>query len=152
MDRDKAVKLAEIRVQECIAVRVRLINRVITNIYDRALRPYGIKVNQVSILTIISLSEGLKPNDICRMLYMEKSTVSRNIERMRKKGWLNVTQGTDGISQILIVTPEGNKLLKDIHKDWVKAQNKATDFIGSREIQIIKQLADNIWSSRKRGS
>jgi DNA-binding MarR family transcriptional regulator len=86
------------------------------------------------------------------MLYMEKSTVSRNIERMRKKGWLKITQGTDGISQILVVTPEGNKLLKDIHKDWVKAQNKTTDFIGSREIQIIKQLADNIWSSRKRGS
>ena len=34
----------------CIAVRLRLLNRVVTNFYDDALRPLGLKVSQLNIL------------------------------------------------------------------------------------------------------
>ena len=33
----------------CIAVRMRLLNRVVTNLYDDALRPFGLKVSQLLI-------------------------------------------------------------------------------------------------------
>src|ERR1700733_10159282 len=36
----------------CIAVRVRLLNRVVTNFYDDALRPLGLKVSQLNILIV----------------------------------------------------------------------------------------------------
>ena len=36
--------------EECIGVRIRLLNRVITNLYDKAFRPLGITTNQMSIL------------------------------------------------------------------------------------------------------
>jgi hypothetical protein len=35
---------------ECVAVRLRMLNRVITNIYDDAFRPLDLKVSQFSIL------------------------------------------------------------------------------------------------------
>ncbi len=35
---------------ECVAVRLRMLNRVITNIYDDALRPLDLKVSQMNIL------------------------------------------------------------------------------------------------------
>ena len=38
---------------ECIAVRVRLINRVITALYDAALRPHGVRVSQGNILVAV---------------------------------------------------------------------------------------------------
>src|SRR6516162_3196973 len=37
---------------ECIAVRLRLVNRVVTNLYDAALRPLGLKVSQLNILVV----------------------------------------------------------------------------------------------------
>ena len=33
----------------CIAVRLRLLNRVVTNLYDDGLRPLGLKVSQLNI-------------------------------------------------------------------------------------------------------
>ena len=36
----------------CIAVRLRLMNRVVTNFYDDALRPLGLKVSQLNILIV----------------------------------------------------------------------------------------------------
>jgi len=42
----------------CIAVRLRLLNRVVTNFYDDALRPLGLKVSQLNIL-IVTVKLGL---------------------------------------------------------------------------------------------
>ena len=36
----------------CIAVRLRLLNRVVTKFYDDALRPLGLKVSQLNILIV----------------------------------------------------------------------------------------------------
>jgi hypothetical protein len=38
--------------RDCIAVRLRLLNRVVTNLYDDALRPLGMKVSQFNILVV----------------------------------------------------------------------------------------------------
>ena len=73
---------------ECIAVRVRLINRVISALYDEALRPFGLRISQANILSAIGLLGESRPADISRALRIEKSTLSRDVELMKKKGWL----------------------------------------------------------------
>ena len=42
----------------CIAVRLRLLNRVITNFYDDALRPLGLKVSQLNLLVVAAKRGG----------------------------------------------------------------------------------------------
>ena len=42
--------LIETVARECIANKVRLLNRAVTAIYDEALRPYGLKISQMSVL------------------------------------------------------------------------------------------------------
>ncbi|MFC1836152.1 MarR family winged helix-turn-helix transcriptional regulator [Thermodesulfobacteriota bacterium] len=68
--------------RDCIAVRVRLINRVITAIYDEALRPFGVKASQMNILVAVSAFGPAKPVNVCRVLHLDPSTMSRNVERM----------------------------------------------------------------------
>jgi hypothetical protein len=36
----------------CMAVRLRLLNRVVTSFYDDVLRPLGLKVSQLNILIV----------------------------------------------------------------------------------------------------
>jgi|GEM_PF-1598412 len=50
MENESALQAAEIVAGQCLAGRARRLNRVITGLYDRALRPYGIKVNQIGLL------------------------------------------------------------------------------------------------------
>src|SRR5271169_3966821 len=99
MNERKTSIMAKSVAAECIAYRVRLLNRVITNIYDRALKPLGLKVNQSNIPIMLSLTHEASSADIRRVLLMEKSTVSRNVERMRKKGWIDIAGRNDGRSQ-----------------------------------------------------
>lgn len=144
MDEKQTLKLIETIGRECLAGRVRKLNRVITGIYDRAMRPHGIKVNQAGILIMLSLVEKPTPGDICLTFHMEKSTVSRNIERMRKQGWIEVGKGEGGLSQVLTVTPKGKKLLTDIYGKWEKAQKEVAEFLGEDGVKAIHMLTSRI--------
>ena len=63
---------------------------------------------------------------------MEKSTVSRNLDRMRKKGWIEITNRDDGPSQVIGVTEKGAKLLAAVHAEWEKAQKRPVSFWARR--------------------
>src|SRR6266566_5930553 len=79
----------------CIAVRLRLLNRVVTNFYDDALRPLGVKVSQLNILIVTAKLGLARPAQVCDLLQLDTSTLSRNVERMMAKGkhWLEVVPG-----------------------------------------------------------
>ena len=47
---DKSANNIDTIAGACIAVRLRLLNRVVTNLYDDALRPLGLKMSQLNIL------------------------------------------------------------------------------------------------------
>lgn len=143
MTKREASILAKSVAEECIAYRVRLLNRVITNIYDRALRPLGLKFNQANILIMLSLTERASSADIARELKMEKSTVSRTVDRMRKNGWISVVDG-EGQSQVISVTPQGRNLMSAAHVQWKKAQGRAAKLLGEEGVTAIRKLHDMV--------
>ena len=142
-ERDTSI-LAKSVAAECIAYRVRLLNRVITNIYDRALQPLGIKVNQGTVLTMLSLTDRASSADIARVLLMEKSTVSRTVNRMRKNGWINVAGHSDGPSQVVSITPEGREIMAAMHAQWKKAQQQASELLGEKGVAAVRMLHDTL--------
>src|SRR5436305_10748900 len=91
---------AEVIAAECLAVRVRALNRAVTALYDDALRPHGLRVGQLNLLVAVARMGTARPGDLCRVLCMEKSTLSRDVEVMRRNGWLEADE-TGGRSRPL---------------------------------------------------
>ena len=81
---------------ECVAVRLRMLNRVITNIYDDALRSLDLKVSQMNILVAAAKMGTARPIEVCEHLHLDVSTLSRNVERMKARGWLEEGQFPPG--------------------------------------------------------
>ena len=132
--------------EECIGVRIRLLNRVITNLYDKAFRPLCITTNQMSIL-ISMLRRGFStPGEIGNFLQMEKSTLSRNLDRMCKSGWLEILQGDDGRSQRLQMTPKGRKVVEQSLPLWRAAQKEAKQILGEHGAASVCETANYVWS------
>jgi DNA-binding MarR family transcriptional regulator len=126
---------------DCIAVRVRLINRVVTAIYDEALRPHGIRVSQANILVAVARRGEARPVDVCRLLRLEKSTLSRDVEVMKARGWLESDPPTGGRNQVLRITPGGLELLASSRAAWELAQAEATRLIGEPGVDALRQIA-----------
>lgn len=122
---------------ECIAVRLRMINRAVTNIYDDALRSLGLKVSQMNILVAAAKMGTARPAEVCAHLHLDVSTLSRNVERMKARGWLEVVPDEDGRAQPFHLTPQGRRLLEKAVPAWKAAQKRAQALLGE---EIVDQL------------
>src|SRR5882672_9449248 len=132
---------AEQIAEECIAVRLRALTRAVTRLYNRALRPYGLTVNQMNILAAVSYIGQARGQDVCRALHLEKSTLSRDLERMRANGWIESLPGDDGRTSLLRVTPAGKKLLEKSAPAWRQAQQEAEDLLGKEHSANLGRAA-----------
>jgi len=126
---------------ECLAARVRILNRAITSLYDAALRPLGVKVSQMNILVVTAKLGVARPGQICDILQMDASTLSRNAERMVAQGWLEVVSGDDARTQPLQVTNQGMKLLEQALPGWEHAQTTTRAILGKAGVALLMQSA-----------
>lgn len=130
--------------RECLAVRVRALSRVITGVYDDALRASGVRITQVNILVVVGCAGRIGPAEVSRILRVERSTLSRDLELMKTRGWVASTPRGGGRSQWLELTPEGAECLRRVRVPWERAQAEVRGLIGPEGEAAIALLADRI--------
>jgi DNA-binding MarR family transcriptional regulator len=129
---------------ECVAVRLRMLNRVITNTYDNALRPLDLKVSQMNILVAAAKMGTARPLEVCEYLHLDVSTLSRNVERMKVRGWLEVVPDEDGRSQPFRLTPKGRKLLEKAVPAWSEAQRQVKQVLGDEFVEQLNRAVKRV--------
>ena len=129
---------------ECVAVRLRMLNRVVTNIYDNALRPLDLKVSQMNILVAAGRMGTVRPAEVCEYLHLDVSTLSRNVERMKARGWLEVVPDEDGRSQPFQLTRQGWKLLEKAVPAWSEAQHEVTRIFGDGFVHQLTRAVQRV--------
>jgi DNA-binding MarR family transcriptional regulator len=130
--------------RECLAVRLRILNRVVTKIYDDGLRPLGVKTSQLNILVVTAKLGLARPAEVCERLQMDTSTLSRNVERMMAKDWLEVVEDDDGRAQPFRLTAKGRRLLERAMPAWEKAQERVKKLIGVDTLATIDDAVQRI--------
>src|SRR5438552_7035726 len=135
----------------CIAVRLRLLNRVVTNLYDDALRPLGVKVSQLNILVLTAKLGLARPAQVCDLLQLDTSTLSRNVERMRAQGWLEVVPDEDARAQPFRLTPQGRRLIEKAVPAWEEAQRQAAELLGDEGIALLDRAAKKLRRAKAEG-
>ena len=127
--------------RNCIAVRLRLLNRVVTNLYDDALRPLGLKVSQLNLLIVAARLGLARPAQVCKILHLDASTLSRNVERMRAHGWLEVVPDEDARAQPFRLTSQGRRHIEKAVPAWEEAQGKAAVLLGDEGLALLDKAA-----------
>jgi DNA-binding MarR family transcriptional regulator len=130
--------------RDCISVRLRLLNRVVTNLYDDELRPLGLKVSQMNIMVVTAKLGLAKPAQVCDLLQLDTSTLSRNVERMRARGWLENVVEEDARAQPFRLTVLGHKLLKRSIPAWEQAQHKASELLGEDGVALLTRMSTKL--------
>ncbi|MCF8131118.1 MAG: MarR family winged helix-turn-helix transcriptional regulator [Deltaproteobacteria bacterium] len=128
----------------CIAVRLRILDRAVTSIYNQALRPHGIKTTQMNIIVVVSAFGPMEIKPLCRVLNMDASTVNRALKRIEKKGWLKSQPSGQGKSLMVSSTSEGLSLLQRAYPDWKRAQNKAEELLGEEAVRVLCGAGDKM--------
>jgi DNA-binding MarR family transcriptional regulator len=144
MDNEKSSRAIDAIARTCTALRLRLLNRVVTNLYDDALRPLGLKVSQLNLLVVTAKLGLAQPTKVCALLQLDPSTLSRNVERMRAKGWLEVVPEEDARAQPFRLTRQGKRLIEKAVPAWEQAQQQATELLGADGVALLNSTASKL--------
>jgi DNA-binding MarR family transcriptional regulator len=124
----------------CLATRVRQLSRIITRVYDDALRPLGITASQYTLLAQLASRDGITAVEIGHDLDIEKSTLSRNLKRLLALGHIIMDPPAGRRGRGLHLTPKGQAVLKDAYPIWQDAQTKTVGVMGSGSREVLDGL------------
>ena len=144
MGKQKTTTTIDTIARNCIAVRLRSLNRVVTNLYDDELRPLRMKASQLNVLVVVAKLGLARPAQVCEILQLDTSTLSRNVERMRAQGWLAVVSAEDARAQPFRLTVQGRRLLARAIPAWEKAQQKAGELLGEDGVALLAKTVSKL--------
>ena len=149
-DAQEASRIAQTIAAECVGARIRILNRMMTRIYDDMIRSHGLKLSQMNILTVVTLRGPIQPAQVGRILSIEKSTLSRNVRLMEANGWIESLPGAGGNTHMLRVTRKGRRLLTKATPDWRRAQKRVTSLLGGRTTAALRRAVDRVREAESR--
>jgi len=122
--------IAETTSATCLATRVRQLSRIITRLYDDAMRPLGITASQYTLLAQLASRDGITAVEIGHELDIEKSTLSRNLKRLLALGMIVMDPPAGRRGRGLHLTPKGQAVLKDAYPVWQATQSRSVAAMG----------------------
>lgn len=124
---------ARIVAEQCSCLRSRRMSRVLTRLYDDALRPSGLRMSQVSVLVAIARfgERGATIGALADVLATERTTLTRNIVPLERAGLLRVARDPDDArARILMLTRPGERAIEAAFPLWELAQRRVRDAVG----------------------
>lgn len=119
---------------QCTCFNLRRAARVVTQLFDEALRPSGLRSTQFSILAVVNTVGSSTINELARALVMDRTTLARNLKPLDKQGLVEVVSGKDLRTRQVTLTAKGRKVLARALPLWEQAQR-----------DVIERLGDGPW-------
>src|SRR5438128_6905963 len=96
----------------CMCGSFRRTSRALTQMYEQALRPLGLRATQFTILQVLSLAGEVSQGQLGEMLAMDSTTLTRTLEIMDRCGWIGERRGEDRRERWLRLAKAGETQLK----------------------------------------
>ena len=143
------------RLQNCACFNVRKTSRMITQLFDHALKPSGIKATQFTLLAVLAnereMTQGtMTIKELSNSLGMERTTLTRGLVRLEREGLIKKHQGDDGRQRFVALTPTGLQRLTDAIPFWEEAQATVEKGLGDNFSGFLATLETAVKSQQIR--
>ena len=128
--------------QHCVGSSLRQLNRVISSLFNAELAAVGLTGSQFNIMTALAKMQTASPAKVAKVLHLEKSSLSRNVERMRRNGWLQ--SGGSPRAVQLSLTAAGENVYASAFPCWERAQKASRKLIGSEAAGHLRTVLQSM--------
>jgi len=116
----------------CACATLRRTARLVSQMYEEAIRPTGVTGPQFTLLQALKFAPGLSQNQLANVLGMDSTTLTRSLALLRKQGWIRSTPGSDRRALRLSLTHAGEKQYDRVLPYWESAQKRLKRALGDR--------------------
>jgi DNA-binding MarR family transcriptional regulator len=123
----------------CHCALLRRTARRVTQLYDEALAPAGIRLTQYSLLATVEREGSIALTPLAGALGMDRTTLTRNLAPLVARKLL-VLENAKGRTKLVRLTARGAKLLLAAYPHWLVAQRTFAKRLGTSEAATLAAL------------
>jgi DNA-binding MarR family transcriptional regulator len=127
------------RLSPCVCSTLRMVSRVVTQLYDTVLRPSGLRVTQVSILATIARMGEANLRQLEDALAIDQTTLTRSLNLLERDGVIERVPHPDARVKAMRLTSKGRRTLKVARPLWAQAQE-----------QVLREFGMKAWADAQR--
>ena len=139
MTKNLSVSAENRRRTDCVCINLRRMSRVVSQIYDDALAPAGLKITQFCLLRAI---ERLGPASIGALAddqELDRTTLTRNLALLERDGLIEQGPGADKRTSLAQLTRAGSTAIARALPYWESVQKELRRTLGA---ETLAQLSD----------
>ncbi len=121
----------------CTCANLRMAARTVTQAYDRALAPAGLKLTQFTLLTTLERLGDAPLTTLAEKLVMDRTTLTRNLRPLIDRGLIEALDVGDKRIRQLSLSKEGTKVLRKARPRWERAQAATVRGLGPEHWQRL---------------
>jgi DNA-binding MarR family transcriptional regulator len=130
---------------DCLCFRARRVSRLLTRLYDEALRPLGILATQLTLMNAITMTgeRGAPLARLSDVLALDPTTLSRNLKALERGGLVRLQRlPADRRARVVFLTPAGERRVAEALPHWEAAHARIVSLLGAEGAADLKDRFD----------
>jgi len=128
----------------CVCASFRRAARALTQPYEKALRPLGLRATQFTLLQAVSLAGEVSQGTLGEILAIDSTTLTRTLGIMERQGWIASRPGEDRRERLLSVSKAGGAEYKRALPHWEKVQQELRARLGNKRWNELLNLTNKL--------
>ena len=128
----------------CLSASFRRASRALTQHYEVALRPLGLKGTQFTLLQALSLTGEVSQGKLGEILAIDSTTLTRTLAIMVRQGWIVSCPGEDRRERLLSLSKAGRAEYKRALPHWEKVQQELRAQFGDQRWNELMNLTNQV--------
>ena len=128
----------------CLCATLRRSARALTQHYEDALRPFGLRGSQFTILQALEFAGEVSQGQLGEILAMDSTTLTRTLDVMVRHGWITKRFGKDRRERLLRLAKAGQLQLNRALPAWQKVQSRLRRRLGDERWEQLMKLTNEV--------
>jgi len=121
----------------CTCANLRMATRTVTQAFDAALAPAGVKATQFTLMATLNKLGEAPLTQLAERLVMDRTTLTRNLKPLIDRGFIDTASGDDRRVRNLKLSKQGTKVLTKALPLWQKVQKRVIAGLGHERWQTL---------------
>lgn len=127
----------------CTCANLRRAARAVTRLYNRELQSDDIEITQFTLLMALDRTGAIPQGELGRLLALDSTTLTRMLDLLKKRGWVEAKSGDDRRVRIFRLTKAGQEKFQQSLRHWKRAQDHMRTALGEKSMgQLTGLLAE----------
>jgi len=128
----------------CMCASFRRAARALTQHYEAALRPLGLRATQFTLLQAFSLAGEVSQGTLGDILAIDSTTLTRTIAIMERRRWIASRSGEDRRERLLSLSKAGRAEYNRALPHWEEIQQELRARLGNKRWNELLNLSNEV--------